>query len=347
MGKNLLILIFLAFAAIGGAQTYDLNATVAVEAAANAGAKAMTLTELKSIVASGLGTGSVTSVNAAVSGLTAGTAVTTSGNITLAYAGLTGIVKGTNAAGFSTAIASDFPLLNQNTSGTAAGLSTTLAVGSGGTGATTLTGLIKGVGTGALIAATAGSDYLAPFTAQSAAFVYAGPATGGSLTPTFRALVATDVPTLNQNTAGTAANVTGTVAIANGGTGSTTQNFVDLSTAQASIAGNKTFTARTTIGGGLIYTTTAVGAGTSAWTLTIDGSKSSYEVTGTGNGTITLTAGLTVAVKIKCNSGSITVNASGSETINGNATFTVSALSNNRKLIIEAGSTTDNLAGLY
>ena len=34
---------------------------------------------------------------------------------------------------------------------------------------------------------------------------------------------AADVPTLNQNTTGTAANVTGTVAIANGGTGQTTQ----------------------------------------------------------------------------------------------------------------------------
>jgi len=39
---------------------------------------------------------------------------------------------------------------------------------------------------------------------------------------------------------GTAANVTGTVAIANGGTGSTTQNFVDLTTAQT-VAGIKTF----------------------------------------------------------------------------------------------------------
>jgi hypothetical protein len=35
-------------------------------------------------------------------------------------------------------------------------------------------------------------------------------------------LAAGDVPTLNQNTTGTAANVTGTVAIANGGTGGTT-----------------------------------------------------------------------------------------------------------------------------
>jgi opacity protein-like surface antigen len=37
------------------------------------------------------------------------------------------------------------------------------------------------------------------------------------------AIQAADVPTLNQNTTGTASNVTGTVAIANGGTGQTTK----------------------------------------------------------------------------------------------------------------------------
>jgi hypothetical protein len=36
------------------------------------------------------------------------------------------------------------------------------------------------------------------------------------------AIQAADVPTLNQNTTGTASNVTGTVAVANGGTGATT-----------------------------------------------------------------------------------------------------------------------------
>ena len=47
-----------------------------------------------------------------------------------------------------------FPTLNQNTSGTAAGLSTTLVVASGGTGATTLSGLAFGNGTSAFTAAT-------------------------------------------------------------------------------------------------------------------------------------------------------------------------------------------------
>ena len=56
---------------------------------------------------------------------------------------------------------------------------------------------------------------------QLANVVYAGPV-GASGPPSFRALSAVDVPTLNQDTTGTASNVTGTVAIANGGTGETT-----------------------------------------------------------------------------------------------------------------------------
>jgi hypothetical protein len=69
------------------------------------------------------------------------------------------------------------------------------------------------------------------------------------------AIQASDIPTLNQNTTGTASNVTGTVAITNGGTGSSTQNFVDLTTTQT-IGGNKTFTG--TIAG---ITSTMVGLG--------------------------------------------------------------------------------------
>jgi len=46
----------------------------------------------------------------------------------------------------------------------------------------------------------------------------------------------------NATTATTAGNVTGVVAITNGGTGSSTQNFVDLSNDQTSIGGNKIFT---------------------------------------------------------------------------------------------------------
>jgi hypothetical protein len=47
------------------------------------------------------------------------------------------------------------------------GVTGTLPVGNGGTGATTLTGLLKGNGTSAFSAATAGTDYVAPATATT------------------------------------------------------------------------------------------------------------------------------------------------------------------------------------
>jgi len=83
----------------------------------------------------------------------------------------------------------------------AANVTGTVAVANGGSGATTLTGILKGNGTSAFTTATAGTDYLAP---------------NGS------AANLTNFPTLNQNTTGTAGNVTGVVAVANGGTGATT-----------------------------------------------------------------------------------------------------------------------------
>jgi hypothetical protein len=53
---------------------------------------------------------------------------------------------------------------------------------------------------------------------------------------------------LNGNAA-TATSVSGVVPIANGGTGSATKNFVDLSTNQANIVGNKAFTGNLGVGG--------------------------------------------------------------------------------------------------
>jgi hypothetical protein len=96
----------------------------------------------------------------------------------------------------------DVPTLNQNTSGTAAGLSSTLAVGSGGTGQTSTQAALDALAGGV----TSGS-YLR----------------GNGTHVALSAIQAGDVPTLNQSTTGTAANVTGTVAIANGGTGQTGQ----------------------------------------------------------------------------------------------------------------------------
>jgi hypothetical protein len=62
-----------------------------------------------------------------------------------------------------------------------------------------------------------------PYASKTANYFLAAP-NGTAGVPTFRAVVAADIPTLNQNTTGTADNVTGVVAIANGGTGQTTAN---------------------------------------------------------------------------------------------------------------------------
>jgi hypothetical protein len=77
-----------------------------------------------------------------------------------------------------------------------------------------------------------------PYASKTANYVLAAP-DGTSGVPTFRAIVAADIPTLNQNTTGTAANVTGVVAIANGGSGQTTANaaFNALAPSQASQSG--------------------------------------------------------------------------------------------------------------
>jgi hypothetical protein len=68
-----------------------------------------------------------------------------------------------------------------------------------------------------------------PYASKTANFVLAAPDTANGV-PTFRAVVVADIPTLNQNTTGTAANVTGTVAIANGGTGATTLAAASIAT---------------------------------------------------------------------------------------------------------------------
>lgn len=108
------------------------------------------------------------------------------------------------------AVAANFPTLNQNTTGnaaTATAAQTTPTLCSSGSAPTGITGTFN---------ATGCTAFQPAFGSQTANYFYAAP-NGAGGTPGFRAIVSADVPTLNQNTTGTAANVTGVVARANGG----------------------------------------------------------------------------------------------------------------------------------
>lgn len=128
---------------------------------------------------------------------------------------------------FRAIVAADIPTLNQNTTGNAATATNVDYSGLTGTVPTwnqNTTGTAANV-TGVVAIANGGSGQI---TAQLAINAFAGAVTSGSYlrgngtNVVMNTIQVADVPTLNQNTTGTSANVTGVVAIANGGTGQTT-----------------------------------------------------------------------------------------------------------------------------
>ena len=191
--------------------------------------------------ATGAGQGTVTQVQGTgtVSGITLSGTVTSSGNLTLGGALTLTSTNITDALGFNPVQLGSFSVTTASASGagslvfnsgtgvftftppappvgTVSSVSVTSANGFTGTVATStstpaitittsVTGLLKGNGT-AISAAVAGTDYFLPFGSQSANTVYAAPNAASGL-PSFRALVATDIPVLNQNTSGTAARL--------------------------------------------------------------------------------------------------------------------------------------------
>jgi hypothetical protein len=163
--------------------------------------------------------------------LTAGTGINTSGtypNFTITNSAPDQTVALTQ--GGTTTITGTYPNFTISSAdqfqGTVTSVTGTSPVASSG-GATPAISLSAGYG-----------DTLNPYASKTANYFLAAP-DGTAGVPTFRAVVAADIPTLNQNTTGTASNVTGTVAIANGGTGQTTANtaFNALAPSQTSNSG--------------------------------------------------------------------------------------------------------------
>jgi hypothetical protein len=177
------------------------------------------------------GAGSITVANTGVTSAVAGTGISVSG--------ATGAVTITNSApdqtvaltgAGTTSITGTYPNFtitsNDAYTGTVTSVTGTSPVASSG-GTTPSISLASGYG-----------DTQNPYASKTANYFLASP-NGSSGVPTFRAVVAADIPTLNQNTTGTASNVTGTVAIANGGTGQTTATaaFNALAPSQTSNSG--------------------------------------------------------------------------------------------------------------
>jgi hypothetical protein len=133
----------------------------------------------------------------------------------------TGILKNTTGTGVpSIAVAADFPILNQNTTGTAgstATLATARTISTNGDVLYTsppFDGSANVLGTATLASIGVAGTYTKVTTDAKGRVTVGANITAG------------DVPTLNQNTTGTADNVTGIVAVANGGTGTATPSLV-------------------------------------------------------------------------------------------------------------------------
>jgi len=185
-------------------------------------------------------TNSVTSVNGQTGAVSVGT-VTSVSALTLGTTGTD--LSSTVANGTTTpTITLNVPTASATNRGVLSSADWTTFNNKGSGTVTSVTGtspvVSSGGATPAISLATAYGDTLNPYASKTANYVLAAP-NGSAGAPTFRAIVATDIPTLNQNTTGTASNVTGTVAIANGGTGQTTaiSAFNALAPSQTSNSG--------------------------------------------------------------------------------------------------------------
>jgi hypothetical protein len=132
----------------------------------------------------------------------------------------------------------------------------TLPIANGGTGETTRQAAMD-----ALAGAVTSGQYLR----------------GNGTDVVMSAIQAADVPTLNQNTTGTAANVTGTVAIANGGTGQTTANAAYNALSPMTTTGDITYEAT----GGIA---TRLPIGTAGQVLTVTSGIPAWATAGGGGG---------------------------------------------------------------
>jgi hypothetical protein len=218
------------------------------------------------------------------------------GNGTVTSVGGTGTVNGITLTG--TVTSSGSLTLGGTLSGVSLStqVSGTLPIANGGTGETTRQAAMD-----ALAGAVTSGQYLR----------------GNGTDVVMSAIQAADVPTLNQNTTGTASNVTGTVAIANGGTGQTTAanafNALSPLTTLGDILYEETGAVAARLPIGTTGQVLTVASGKPAWSAAVSSNTTTFGLwenaqiiaanytigagnSATSSGPITINSGVTVTV---------------------------------------------------
>jgi hypothetical protein len=238
------------------------------------------------------------------------------------YGRVTGITTAANPQGTVTSVGG---------TGTVNGITLTGTVTSSGN--LTLGGTLSGVSlttqvSGTLPIANGGSGAT---TAQTAMNAFAGAVTSGSYlrgngtNVVMATIQAADVPTLNQNTTGTASNVTGTVAIGNGGTGQTTAtaafNALNPMTTTGDIMYEASPTTAARLGIGSTGQVLTVSGGLPAWAAA---PSSNITTLGLYENSATIAANYTIGTGNNAMSaGPITINTSVTVTVPTGSTWTI------------------------
>lgn len=221
---------------------------------------------------------------------------------------------------FRAVVAADIPTLNQNTTGTAGSVTNALTAGTGisysagttynGSAAITINNAAPMVYPGVGIPNSTGTAWGTSYTTTGSGTVLAlatspsfttpilgTPTSGNFSTGTFT------WPTFNQNTTGTASNVTGTVAILNGGTGQTTKTTAYDALSPTTTKGDIEVNNGTN--------NVRLGIGTNNWVLTADSTQATGVKWAAVAGTVTVSNDTATATNVyplfsAATSGSIT-----------------------------------------